>query len=313
MSSAWQPNSRFEKVEILVVDPDLSSREIVRMVLNNNGFREFRLGTAVADIRKQFGTKMPDLLICEAKLQDGDVCELIHGLRHHREGSNPFLPVMALAANPTPEMVHRIINSGADDLLPKPLSAGHLIERIKLLIRARKPFVVTSEYIGPDRRKASEREQKSTIPLIEVPNPLREKVSGERDVVANQRDIDDAIAEINLRKLERHAVQIGVLTDLIVPAYRQGAVDDNAREHLERLVYVAEDTSRRLVGTKYVHIAELCDSLLDVVNAIATSGAKPSDKDLKLLPHIAQALKLTFDVREDTAEIARKISETIRR
>lgn len=313
MSALSQPNLRFDKVDILIVDPDLNSRDIVKMVLNNNGFREFRLGTEVADIRKQFNIKMPDLLICEVGLQDGDVCALIHGLRHHEEGKNPFLPVMALAASPTPELVHRIINSGADDLLPKPLSAGRLIERIKMLIRARKPFVVTSEYIGPDRRKSSERGEESPIPRIEVPNPLREKVTGERDVVANQRDIDDVIAEINLRKLERHAVQIGVLTDLIVPAYRERAVDRTTREHVQRLIYVAEDTSRRLVGTKFVHISELCDSLIDVINSIAVSGGDASDKDLQLLPHLVQAIKKTFDVREDTAEIARKISQTVRR
>ena len=73
-------------------------------------------------------------------------------------------------------MVKKVIESGSDDLLPKPLSSGHLISRIEQLVQARKSFVVTSEYIGPDRRNTEERE--SEITLLQVPNSLRVKVTG---------------------------------------------------------------------------------------------------------------------------------------
>ena len=234
---------RFEKIETLLIDPDASVRDTVRMIMRNNGFREFRLGETLADVTEQFAIRMPDLLICEADLADGDFCEVVHGLRHHAVGSNPFLPVMALSFNPTPELVRKIIGSGADDLVPKPISAGRLIDRIKLLIEARKPFVVTTDYIGPDRRKATDREDK--IPRLEVPNALRAKATGSKDVALDQKAMADAIATINLQKLERYAVQIGVLTELIVPVYASGDIDQSVKDNVDKLKYVAEDTGRR--------------------------------------------------------------------
>lgn len=224
----------------MLIDPDTGSRDSLRMVLKNNGFREFRLGTTLADVSEQFAVRMPDLLI-----------------------------------------------------------------------EARKPFVVTTDYVGPDRRKTSDRED--TIPRVEVPNPLRAKAIGTKDIALDQKAMADAIANINLRKLERYAVQIGVLTELIVPAYESGAFDQSVKDHVDQLMYVAEDTSRRLVGTKYIHIFELCDSLLSVVDSIAASGDAAQPKDLKLLPNLAKAIEKTFDVKEDTEAIARKIAASVRK
>ena len=301
---------QFDKIETMLIDPDTGSRDTLRMVLKNNGFREFRLGTTLADVTEQFAVRMPDLLICEADLADGEFSEFLHGMRHQVVGTNPFLPVMALSYNPTPELVKSIIGSGADDLVPKPVSAGRLIDRIKLLIEARKPFVVTTDYVGPDRRKTSDRED--TIPRVEVPSPLRAKATGTKDIALDQKAMADAIAQINLRKLERYAVQIGVLTELIVPAYESGTFDQSVKDHVDQLKFVAEDTSRRLVGTKYLYISELCDTLLSVVESIAASGGAAQAKDLKLLPNIAKAIEKTFDVKEDTEAIARKISASVR-
>ncbi len=187
---------------------------------------------------------MPNLLICEADLADREFSKFLHGIRHQVVGTNPFLPVMALSYNPPPELVKNIIGSGVDDLVPKPVSADRLIDRIKLLIEARKPFVVTTDYVSPDRRKTSDHED--TIPRVEVPNPLRAKAIGTKDIALDQKAMADAIAQINLRKLERYAVQIGVLTELIAPAYESGAFDQSVKDHVDQLMYLAEDTSRRL-------------------------------------------------------------------
>lgn len=302
---------QFDKIETLLVDPDSGVRDTIRMIMRNNGFREFRLGSTLTDVTEQFAIRMPDLLICEANLTDGDFCGHVSRLRHHNVGSNPFLPVMALSHNPTPELVRNIIGSGADDLVPKPISAGRLIERIKLLIKARKPFVVTTDYVGPDRRKAADREDK--IQRIEVPNALRAKATGSKDAALNQKAMADTIAAINLQKLERHAVQIGVLAELIVPAYASGALDTSVKDNVERLMYVAEDTSRCLTGTKYAHIAELCGSLISVVETIAASEGAVPERELMLLPNLAKAIEKTFDVKEDTEAIARKIAESVKR
>jgi len=251
------------------------------------------------------------LLIADSDIPGGDFCELVHELRHNEVGTNPFMPIIATTWNPTSELVKKVIESGSDDLLPKPLSSGHLVSRIEQLVQARKPFVVTSEYIGPDRRKSQDRE--SDIPLLQVPNSLRVKVTGEDEGAISQEEINQAIADINIHKLERHAFQIEWLVERIVPALESGNLSEEINEHLDRLLYVAHDISRRLVGTKYEHISELCQSLTKVATDIGAHRSNPSAKDIKLLNPLSQAIASTFDPDRDDADAARNIAGIIGR
>ncbi len=167
------------------------------------------------------------------------------------------------------------------------------MERISILIRERKPFVVTSDYIGPDRRKEGTR--KSDFPMLEVPNSLKVKATGQKEEMeAIQRAIDEAIADVNLRKLERHAAQIALLVDKIVPDLEKGVVDEPVQQFLKRLLYVAEDSRRRMVGTKYDHVSELCQSLIKVTTDIRAAGDRPESKDVSLLSPLSQAIQAGF-------------------
>lgn len=281
-------------VDVLLVDPDHNARQSIRNVLYDTGFRDLRLGKKLTELRDALVVSMPDLLIAESELPDGDFCELIHGIRHHEIGTNPFIPVIALTGNPTPDVVKKVIECGADALLAKPLSAAQVLEHIDILIRERKPFVVTSDYVGPDRRKEGKR--KSDFPMLEVPNSLKVKATGrKKEIEAIQRAIDKAIADVNLRKLERHAAQITSLVDKIVPDLERGVVDEPVQQFLTRLFYVAEDSRRRMAGTKYDHVSELCQSLIKVTTDIRAAGDSPESKDVRLLAPLSQAIRTGFD------------------
>lgn len=301
---------RIGDVELLVVDPDQNVRDSLRHVLHDNGFRQLRSGSSWNDIRATLVEGTPDLLISDSMLPDGDLCELIYRLRHHTIGSNPFLPIIALTWEPTPDLVKRVINSGADTLLTKPISASQLVSRIQALIDSRKPFIVTSDYIGPDRRKNDDRP--SDIPHFDVPNVLREKVKGLEATNNVQARIDEAFDTINLEKLDRYAVQIGWLVERIVPALGKGeAPDDGIKVHLERLVAVAEDTGHRMIGTRHEHISDLCQSLIVVARNIVGQGDKPLPRDVQLLVPLSNAVRAGFRGDRKTVDAARKIWEEI--
>ena len=302
---------QFGDVRILVVDPNVGARDSVRTILNNHGFRAISVGAGLEDLNKGVADTTLDLLISDCDLTDGNFCRLVHSMRHHDVGSNPFLPIIALSSEPTPTLVKKVIDAGVDDLLPKPISTGHLLKRIQTLVKSRKPFVVTSNYIGPDRRKASQRGEKSDIPLVEVPNVLKAKISGVADEDAMAQSIADAVAEVNLQKLERYAVQIGILVEMILPTYAEGRIDGTLEDNLNRLNYVAQDTSRRLVGTKYDHISELCQNLISVAGDIRARKETPLEKDLQLLTPLSQAIQNAFNVKEDVAALARRISASV--
>ena len=286
-------NLKLDGIDVLLVDPDNDSRQSLRNILYDIGFRNLRLGRRLTELRDALVVSMPDFLISETKLPDGDFCELIQAIRHHEIGTNPFLPVIALTGDPSSDMVKKVIAYGADSVLAKPYSEAQVLEHIGILIRERNRFVVTSDYVGPDRRKEAKR--KSDFPMLEVPNSLKVKATGQKEEMdAVQRAIDEAIVDVNLRKLERHAVQIGFLVAKIVPDLEKGVVDEPVQQFLKRLRYVVEDSRRRMVGTKYDHVSELCQSLIKVTVNIRAAGGSPESKDVRLLNPLSQAIQAGF-------------------
>ncbi len=297
-------------VRILVAAPDKLTADSLKTLLRNTGFRNLYSVKSLGEIKSALAEESPDLMICECVFPEGDPSGLIHALRHHEVGDNPFLPVIMVTGDPNPELVGKVINSGADDLIVKPLSGAYLLKRIEALVRARKSFIVTSDYIGPERRK-NERPDTLKAPLIEVPNTLREKVTGGMASNSLQDLIDLTAAKINLEKLKRYALQTGVLVEMILAAYEENRIDGKLIEDLDRLHYIAGDTSRHLVGTPYDHVAELCQSLIKVTSDIRAAMVSPERKDLDLLKQLARAVQGAFEITEDVADIARKISASI--
>jgi DNA-binding NarL/FixJ family response regulator len=297
---------RFEDVKVILADPMPASRESVRAILFNAGFRDIQLIDSVAKIRKQLEKAPLDLLICDTDLADGDVCDLVHEVRHGECGSDPFLPVVALTWEPTPDVVQKVVNSGADSLLVLPISGEKMGKGLGTLIRARKPFVVTTDYVGPDRRHGS-RDSARKATLIPVPNPLKAKATGISDAHVYQESIE----KINAQKVDRHATQICYMATLVINHYAGRVPDQDIGARLERLDFVVGDMIQRLVHTKHAHQAELCKTIETVVQNIAGSPDEPEAQDIELLTQLSLAIRVAFSTDDEGVEAALDIARTI--
>lgn len=297
---------QFEDVKVILADPMPASRQSVRTILFNAGFREIHMIESVAGIRKELEKAPLDLLICDTDLADGDVCDLVHEVRHGECGSDPFLPVVALTWEPTPDVVQKVVNSGADSLLILPISGEKLGKGLGTLIRARKPFVVTTDYVGPDRRHGS-RESAYQATLIPVPNPLKAKATGISDAHIYKESMD----KINAQKVERHASQICYMATLAINHFSGRVIDKNIGARLQRLDYVVGDMIKRLVHTKHAHQVELCKSIDTVVKSIAESIEEPPPKDIELLTQLSLAIQVAFSTDDEGVEAALDIARTI--
>jgi len=100
------------------------------------------------------------------------------------------------------------------------------------------------------------------------------------------------------------------LITIVTPRLTEGQIDATARLCLDRLRYASEDANRRLGGTQYDHVSELCQTLLGVVNSIRNSASMPATKDVRLLDPLNKAIQLGFDKNADI-DTARQISQAI--
>ena len=303
-------NLNLKNVNTVLADSDHTYRHTIYNMLRSVGLRQIKQVATLDEIKTTLIDPAPDLLISEAELSDGNFCDLVYDLRNSSIGNNPFLVILTLTAEPTKELVRKVIDSGSDDLLTKPMSATQLKNRIVTLIEQRKAFVVTSDYIGPTRRENGSRGD--PVPLIKVPNSLRDKATGVVADKASQESIETTIRLINLQKLKQYTVQISYLANTIVAALHAGDDIELTRKHILRLGGIAQDTGSRLIGTDMEHISKLCDTLIAVTERVNANLEGPSEKDLELLPPLAAAIKTGFETDlKGTANFAQQISSAL--
>lgn len=241
----------FENVRLVIADPSPMVRTGLRGALFSIGFRTITETASFIKLHDLIEQDAIDLLVLSSELENNDTGFLISEMRNQRLGTNPFLVVITLLANAEPDYVKRVIDSGADDLLLTPVQPDQMILRIEKLTRGRKPFVVTHDYTGPDRRTKARAFETHSAPMLEVPNPLkfRFETSG-MDSTRLNRMVAESGTTLNRIKIERYAVQIDWLVTHIHATIRDGVVDPVALlPYTAKLSAVAEDMVRRMHGT----------------------------------------------------------------
>ena len=125
------------KIRILLVEDDLSLREVLKQSLELEGFSvdgHSTLAGARSALAQQLGAmRSPDtfsIAIVDLGLPDGDGSTLIRLLR---ERSN--IPVLVISAREDDHSKINLLDAGADDYLVKPFSIGELKARIRVAIR----------------------------------------------------------------------------------------------------------------------------------------------------------------------------------
>ncbi len=299
----------FEGVRLIVADPNPQLGQNIRTFLNRYGFHDIVISSEISAVSAAFRKDAIDLVICDDRFEEQDITRLVSDMRHHLIGRNPFVVVIILTGDTTSGNVHRLVNSGADALLAKPISTGPLLQRIQVLAVSRKKFVVTTDYIGPDRRKGH-RPGTMDIPKIEVPNPVKARIEGGHALLNLESEIDRFTGVINEQKMERHAFQVGYLVDRMMPMYREGAADESIIPLIHRLAAVSLDMSRRLQDTRFEHAGELCGSMVNLTERIGRQPLSPCRQDVELLSNLTTAIKRAFEV-EDERAAAHDISVTL--
>ncbi|MAG97332.1 MAG: hypothetical protein CMM08_11685 [Rhodospirillaceae bacterium] len=292
-------NHTYDKTRVAIGDVKTDSLNSVRHILRDIGFREIEVRRDAGSLQEFLHAADVDLLVSEVDLEGGDAFEMINTLRHGGLGRDPFMPVLGFTWKATPDKVHRAANSGADGLLAQPAWEQRFRSAIETLVEKRKPFVVTTDYVGPDRRSEDDNRGGQKIPLIPVPNALRRTVTGLPDAVP----FAAAMVMIQEQKVERHAYQIGYLTKHITDTYREIDQSSNVAAQIAKLQSVAMDLMLRITDTKYAHQSELCRTLLGVSKELAKQPANPRLRDISLLAQLSLALQRAIHA-DDKATIA---------
>jgi len=139
---------------VLLVEDDDHVRQAFLRELRDLGHTMRSAGRAL-DALRDVAANAPDVVVLDLGLPDLDGAEALKMLR----AVSDVPVIVATARDGEPEII-RLLQSGADDYLVKPFSAGHLHARIEAVLRrarteARRQAIVVGELqIDLDRRQA---------------------------------------------------------------------------------------------------------------------------------------------------------------
>ncbi len=303
---------RFKSASALLYDSEPSMRQNTRSALLNFGFGAVVACSDPHEFMELTKNGEFDLILAEMASPGASIHHIIRDIRSHTIGPDPFVNVILFLWNTAPDVVGEVINAGADDLITRPMSRTQMLTRLQRLVGARKPFIVTADYFGPDRRKVLR--GMTSVPTMIVPNSLQAKVENRPELAATPEAVRWAVKAMKERKISIYTEQLVRLSSAVI--LLSGSSDSYGDR--QDVVDVMQQRNKALVGfvegTEHSHVVSLCQALDDLLKSIAKAKSPLKDKDRELLSQIPYAIQkgcadlhqtagLAFDIRDISARV----------
>ncbi len=296
----------YKGAQMVLGEPDPLLSRNISDALGARGLKDLAICRDAESLRQAM-VPMVDVVMCDVDLPGMDFCETAQDIRNNRAAGNPFTVLIATARPSAVADVGKVIKSGIDDFLIKPMTADLVMRRVGAFAEGRKPFVVTDSYIGPSRR-AKRREDGSDDDLIQVPNTLRSRVI-DNARIAQLRDIlDSALSDIGSKKTETRLKAIARLTQRLQHQLADlGRVGD-LRRTLDLLAEKADEVVREHADSAVPHVAEIAVRIGKLSRRASAVHVRPGQVEVNLLMKLSEALTSSFTASAAAQEIAGQIS-----
>jgi DNA-binding response OmpR family regulator len=298
----------YDSVDVLIYDPVPANRAATRAALYALGFRRTVNVSTIEAFVDAIQTNPPDIALCEADESGEELCNTIQQIRLGGACANPFIVIIVTAWGKSIGLINRVVSSGADDLLLRPFSTAVLGSRIEAHIERRKGFVITTDYVGPDRR--SEAVRASNTELFDPPNSLRmkakEKLSDDVIIRRLEDELKQAREKLNCEKLRRDSFQICILWRLL---QEQRPAPGTSPSDLDKLIGLARMIAQRCRDTEFHPAVEWCESILAAGEGLNMGVDR--NASMHLLGHAALSMHLIFHPEKTPAEQISEIDATV--
>ena len=308
MSSQGQ-YKKFGDARIILVEQKPEVLQAFRQGLRERGFRHVIGTDSLGELEDSSANDLIDLIICDVDGEHEGFPAFNKMVRQGGHGPNPYVVTVGVTKTPTEANIKRVMESGIDSILLKPLSMNALLDRVSALVMARKSFVVSASYIGPDRRLRPR--QEVCLPLVNVPNTLKERFDETYSDVRIREEIAKANLIVNQQRATQDAVLINEIVRQIVPYYDTGDADDSVLIHLLHLQRTVLDISRRMDKAEDAAVSKLCKTLAPIVEKLIASHLVPDMKDVRLMQDVASAIFMAYGTEDRVEALTNDIAATI--
>jgi CheY-like chemotaxis protein len=296
----------YDSVDALVYDPVSANRTATRAAMLSLGFRRTETVSSLEAMIETIQRQPPDLVLADTQGAADELCDAIQQLRQGAAGYNPFIVIIVTAWEKSSALINKVVNSGADDLLLRPFSTALLGARIEAHIERRKGFVITTDYVGPDRRRDASRG--GDADMFDPPNSLKMKAKDRipAEIIAKKLDAELQVAreKLAVEKLRRDSFQICVLWRLMQD--HDGKSAQYAAD-LIKLNNLARSVERRAAGNDKA--VEWCASIQAAAEGLKLEVDR--NASMHLLGHAALSLHQLICPEKSPADQLNEIDATV--
>lgn len=297
-----ESDKRFADVNVVLVEQDPDTLQTLQQALHDRGFANVIGTQSLGELEDRAAETLIDLVISDTDDDHQGFPAFNKLVRQGGHGKNPYSVAIGVTGTPTEANIKRVLDAGVDTVLLKPLSMNVLLDRLSAIIMRRKSFVVSSEYIGPDRRIRPR--QELCLPLIDVPNTLKERMNGTYDEARIRHEIERANRLVNQQRATQDAVLINQIVSQIAPCYDAGEVDDSVLMHLHRLIRTVHDIIRRMDTAADAAVGDLSRSMIPVLEKLVANHMTPDINDIRQIQNLATSIFMAYGAEDKAAELS---------
>lgn len=270
-------------LKVLVVDDNANVQRLICDVLHAGGVGQLQTARDGVDAREMLARWDPHIVFSDWTMPVMGGLELTRSIRRaavqpDKRVPNPQVPVVIVTGSRSAADVESARRAGVNEFVIKPFTPAALLSRIQLVLAKPRPFIVSDDYIGPDRRRKAE---------ISYSGPLR-RMSDPEEVV-------DAVERAATR--DTISVELDALRSLIAA---RGGVD---RDTLKMTYRVMQHTSFRARQVRDAMVDRASTILMSYVDAMGG----PENCDAQVLDLHFQAISKLLATPEGDVQRARDL------
>ena len=144
---------KMDRLRVLIVDDNHHMINIVKTILRGFGIKEFFEARDPVDAFDRLRATHIDMVITDFAMDPIDGCEFVRLIRTADDSPNRYIPIIMLTAYSERPRVEAARDAGINEFCAKPVTAMELYRKVVSLVNAPRPYVRTSGFFGPDRRR----------------------------------------------------------------------------------------------------------------------------------------------------------------
>ena len=141
-----------ESASGLIVDDNSQALDLLASVLTGFGMKRLIRASNAEEAMSVIKGRQIDLIMTDGHMPSVDGYELVRWLRQESGEATRTIPAIVITAHTRKSHVAKARDCGANFIIAKPITPKIILERILWVAQAKRMFLETDTFVGPDRR-----------------------------------------------------------------------------------------------------------------------------------------------------------------